>query len=155
MKITLSKSQWEFIGKKTGWITKEAGIKDNIVKYLQKIPGYQTAIQAVQEFKNGTQLKELLEKYNIQPEHLDQANNFINKFQLQSQSKNNTFITKEALQLDARVIICIIFIIFGLITFNNIKNIFEQKDNKENQKTEQTNPGRSRSQQIQFINGVN
>ena len=40
MKIKISKSQWEGIGKKAGWI-KEAGNKIDYLKYLRhrKFPG--------------------------------------------------------------------------------------------------------------------
>jgi hypothetical protein len=135
MKITLSKSQWEQMGKKAGWIKKadaqfDADIDAKLKKehplihlFLHKMPNYGPALDIVGNIKNN----------NVSPENAGITSDVINQAKQIIQDKvrtassmpsafDNTIIIKEAFTLDARVIAAIICVILGIFMVGSVQN---------------------------------
>lgn len=120
MKITLSKKQWEFIGKKTGWmkiadsenIDNEFKTKHPVMHaLLSRLPGYKSALDIVDNIKNKNVSKE---NAGIDEGVMEQAKQIIeSKENVSWNATSNKNIIKESFDLDARVIAAIILIILG------------------------------------------
>ena len=116
MKITLSKQQWELIGKKTGWI-KTSGSQNienmlsrrislRCLKFLKSLPNYNAALDIVDNIQNKQVSPE---QAGLNADVFNQAQNIFQKIKT---AANNDMI-KESFNIDARVIAAIILIVLG------------------------------------------
>jgi hypothetical protein len=149
MKITLSKRQWEFVGEQAGWIKQEAGIQDvknKILGYLQKLPVYNQAMEWVNKLKGGQiTIEQLIQQVGISPEHIDAANNFMQRFGVSASGNQNAEMKKEAAGLDFRVVLVILFSILFIIGLRALKNAVDDINaDREKQIEQYMNPYNSK-----------
>jgi len=133
MKMKLSKSQWEFIGRKTGWMQKQAGTKDKIISWLNKITKnnvdkkeFDKAYNFYEQYLRGQiKIEEMIRQLNITPEDLKKAEQIVNLGK--DASIQSSLIKKSRILnfLDARIIICILIAFLSAGMYKSLKNSVE------------------------------
>lgn len=141
MKTTITRQQWIEAGTKAGWL-KLAQASDTatqlslkfprIYRALSAMPGFNAALDIVSKIRQGSSP----ESMGITPAVLNQAKQLANKISTASSDS----LTKEAFNLDGRLIAAIIIIILGIAIGKAVTNgVGDLKADMQNSQQQQMN----------------
>lgn len=133
--LKISQAQWEFIGKKAGWLVRESGMGGGVMEWIKKLPGFNEAMLWFEKLKgNVVSVDDVIKKLNITQKEIDLAEKIVRNGGIRA-SDELKMVKGAGLTnyIDVRVILIVIVIFLGVGMFNaiksGVKSIADQRQN--------------------------